>query len=256
MSHEIKEDEMTLTCSTHAGDEKYIKHFIWNIWREETLKKGVLGTGVRIILKRIMLCRWGETIPLNCGHQRAYCSSLMWYMSMESHGGKILTGETEVLGEEPDPLPLCPPQITHGLTRARTLSSAMRGRRLTTWAMARSECILKNNRVRLWTGVIWLHNSTEPSGSTTSRATISLSVRPLLCGISSRGKEENESVNREEKYGVSLDLLQQRGFWKSVQARRWCARWVASFVTVYPRLTWAAYTTGLHGKADGLLEQR
>jgi hypothetical protein len=31
------------------------------------------------------------------------------------------------------PVPLCPPQIPHGLTRA----SAVRGRRLTTWAMAR-----------------------------------------------------------------------------------------------------------------------
>jgi hypothetical protein len=28
-----------------------------------------------------------------------------------------LTGETEVLGEKPVPMPFCPPQITHGLTR-------------------------------------------------------------------------------------------------------------------------------------------
>jgi hypothetical protein len=40
-------------------------------------------------------------------------------------------------GEKPVPVPLCPPQIPHGLTRARTRVSAVRDRRLTTWAMAR-----------------------------------------------------------------------------------------------------------------------
>jgi hypothetical protein len=47
---------------------------------------------------------------------------------MDSHGGMILTEETKELGEEPVPLPLCPPQIPHGLTRAY----AVKGRRLTT----------------------------------------------------------------------------------------------------------------------------
>jgi hypothetical protein len=42
-------------------------------------------------------------------------------------------GKTEVLGENPVPMPLCPPQIPHGPTRA----SAVRGRQLTAWAMAR-----------------------------------------------------------------------------------------------------------------------
>jgi hypothetical protein len=39
-------------------------------------------------------------------------------MSMESHGGMILTEETEELGEKPVPLPLCPLQVPRGLTRA------------------------------------------------------------------------------------------------------------------------------------------
>jgi hypothetical protein len=43
----------------------------------------------------------------------------------------------EKLGEKPVPVPLRPPQIPHGLTRARTWASAVRVRRLTTWAMAR-----------------------------------------------------------------------------------------------------------------------
>jgi hypothetical protein len=42
-----------------------------------------------------------------------------------------LTGENRQLGEKPVPVPLCPPQISHGLTRDRTQASAVRGRRLT-----------------------------------------------------------------------------------------------------------------------------
>jgi hypothetical protein len=42
-----------------------------------------------------------------------------------------LTGETEVLGEKPVPLPFCPPQIPHGLTRDRTRATAVRGLRVT-----------------------------------------------------------------------------------------------------------------------------
>jgi hypothetical protein len=42
-----------------------------------------------------------------------------------------LQEKTEVLGEKPVPVPLCPPQIPHGLTRDRTLASAVGGRRLT-----------------------------------------------------------------------------------------------------------------------------
>jgi hypothetical protein len=42
-----------------------------------------------------------------------------------------LTGENRQLGEKPVPVPLCPLQISHGLTRDRTLASAVRGRRLT-----------------------------------------------------------------------------------------------------------------------------
>jgi hypothetical protein len=45
-------------------------------------------------------------------------------------------GKIEELGEKPVPVPLCPPQIPHGSTRARTRVYAARGRRLTTWAMA------------------------------------------------------------------------------------------------------------------------
>jgi hypothetical protein len=59
-------------------------------------------------------------------------------MSLESDGGMIYCqGKTEELGEKPVPVPLYQPQIPHGLARARTQAYAARGRRLTTWAMAR-----------------------------------------------------------------------------------------------------------------------
>jgi hypothetical protein len=48
-------------------------------------------------------------------------------MILESDGGMIYCqGKTEELGEKPVPAPLCPPQIPHGLTRARTRASAVR----------------------------------------------------------------------------------------------------------------------------------
>jgi hypothetical protein len=54
-------------------------------------------------------CRWGETVSLNCDHQRTCCLPPRFYMNMESHHGMILTGKTEELGEKPVPVPLCPP---------------------------------------------------------------------------------------------------------------------------------------------------
>jgi hypothetical protein len=43
--------------------------------------------------------------------------------------------------EEPDPVPLNPLQIPHGLTWARIMPSAVRGRRLTAWAMVWPYCM-------------------------------------------------------------------------------------------------------------------
>jgi hypothetical protein len=61
----------------------------------------------------------------------------MWYTSTENHGGMILTGETRRTRRKPVPVPLRTLQIPHGLTRLRTRASAVRGRWLTAWAMAR-----------------------------------------------------------------------------------------------------------------------
>jgi hypothetical protein len=45
---------------------------------------------------------------------------------------------------KPSPVPLCPQQIPHELTRARTRAAAMGSRRLTAWAIARPLCHLSN----------------------------------------------------------------------------------------------------------------
>jgi hypothetical protein len=47
-----------------------------------------------------------------------------------------LAGNPEVLRDKPAPVPLCPPQIPHDLTRARTRAAEVGSRRLTTSAMA------------------------------------------------------------------------------------------------------------------------
>jgi hypothetical protein len=55
-----------------------------------------------------------------------------------SIGGNIMTGETEVFGEKPVPM-LYPLQISGGLSRDRTLTSAYRGWRLRTWVKVNKE---------------------------------------------------------------------------------------------------------------------
>jgi hypothetical protein len=78
-------------------------------------------------------CWQGETMTLNSGHQRANYSSPRWYISVESQGGIILTGENEITCKKSVLLPLCPTQILHESTRAY----GVRGQWLTAWAMAR-----------------------------------------------------------------------------------------------------------------------
>jgi hypothetical protein len=53
-------------------------------------------------------------------------------MSIEIHGGMIVTEKkTKELKDKLVPVPLYPPQIPYGLTRAQTQASAMSGQRLT-----------------------------------------------------------------------------------------------------------------------------
>jgi hypothetical protein len=53
-------------------------------------------------------------------------------------GGLRIGRRNRSTRRKPAPVPLCPPQIPHDLTWARTRAAAMGSRRLTAWAMARS----------------------------------------------------------------------------------------------------------------------
>jgi hypothetical protein len=59
-------------------------------------------------------------------------------MGMEDRWNDTDRRKTEVLTEKPVPLPLYPPQIPHGLTQDRSRVSAVKGRRITAWIMARN----------------------------------------------------------------------------------------------------------------------
>jgi hypothetical protein len=61
-----------------------------------------------------------------------FCFSIV----MEHQWNEIDRGKSKY-SEKPVAVPLCPPQIPHLLTRDRSRTSAMGGRRLTAWAMAR-----------------------------------------------------------------------------------------------------------------------
>jgi hypothetical protein len=76
-------------------------------------------------------------MSLNCYQSRAYCLSPTWYNSTESESGMVFRVETRRTWRETYPVPLCPPELSHGLIRARTWVSAARVRKLTAWAMAR-----------------------------------------------------------------------------------------------------------------------
>jgi hypothetical protein len=79
---------------------------------------------------------------------KAYCATLWWRWRerwsvsfiFSSNGAPVewnWQAKIEVLVEKSVPVPLCSPQIPHGLTRDETRASAVRGWRLTAWAMAR-----------------------------------------------------------------------------------------------------------------------
>jgi hypothetical protein len=69
--------------------------------------------------------------PCDEGDDDGY--SFILFLVMEHRWNEIDRGKPKYSGQKPVPVPLCP----HGLTRDRTRASAVGGRRLTAWAMAR-----------------------------------------------------------------------------------------------------------------------
>jgi hypothetical protein len=68
---------------------------------------------------------------------------MMMMMCVEQSLKWELAGETEVLGEKPPPMPLCPQQISRDLTVDRNLATAVGSRWLIAWAMARPSNMLR-----------------------------------------------------------------------------------------------------------------
>jgi hypothetical protein len=112
------------------------------------MSNGMCRTAKRIYLKKMdskfeyscAVSLWrGETVSLwNCGRYRTHWPSLKWYMS--KYGTSVewhLQRSTKGLGGKSVPVPLCPPQIPHGLPLQRAGASGVRSRRLTPSAMAR-----------------------------------------------------------------------------------------------------------------------
>ena len=72
----------------------------------------------------------------------------------------ILTGKTEVLGENPVPVPLRPPQLPQGMAWDRKETSAVRGRRITDWVTIRIKSSSSARLMRLESNCeIWGYNS-------------------------------------------------------------------------------------------------
>jgi hypothetical protein len=98
---------------------------------------------------------YGRTAAL-----KAYCATLWWRWGffcfpilMEHRCNEIDRGKPNYSGGKPVPVPLCPPQAPHGPTRDRAWTSAVRGRRLIAWAMARPKLYLNvlQSSQRVWT---------------------------------------------------------------------------------------------------------
>jgi hypothetical protein len=81
---------------------------------------------------------WGETeSTLFCVHCLAYCGAI---------SGMIIGRGNWSTWTKPASVPLCPLQIPHELTGARTRAAAVESRWLTAWAMSRP---------MLWTNIHW-----------------------------------------------------------------------------------------------------
>jgi hypothetical protein len=89
-----------------------------------------------LVMTTCRLRRWGETMSLNCGHQRAYCLSPWWCMSMESRCNDTVRGKSENSEKKTCSRLRCYSVHHMEWSGARTQVSAVRGPLLASWAMA------------------------------------------------------------------------------------------------------------------------
>jgi hypothetical protein len=89
--------------------------------------------------------RLEQELVSGCSHALSVCpsvkSNMSMKMSMDHWWNDTDGGEPKYWGKKSVPVPLCPSQIPHGLTRFYPV----RGWRLTTWAMARPPLKIRIN---------------------------------------------------------------------------------------------------------------
>jgi hypothetical protein len=96
------------------------------------LKTTTTKTTSSVVLK----CQRCDTTSVKCGHQRAYCSSHRGYMMIYEYGEprwNDIDKRYQIIRRKLVPLPGCPKQIPHDLTRARTWATVVRGS-VQTWS--------------------------------------------------------------------------------------------------------------------------
>jgi hypothetical protein len=109
-------------------------------------------------------CCWGESTSLNCGHHRLIARPPDGMWTWKAIVEWYWQGKIEKLEDKPLPVSLLPPKIPYGITRKWTRASAMRGRRLITWAMARPrwENNIKTDRTAFgYNDVNWLYTAQD-----------------------------------------------------------------------------------------------
>jgi hypothetical protein len=106
-------------------DDKYIQV---NSWNKNLLFPKACDDDVLLQWQTFSTLAIVPKIP--SGDTWVWRTTVEWYWQWK----------TEEIGENPVQVQLWPPQIPHGLIRARSRAPAVRGRRLTAWAMSRPSC--------------------------------------------------------------------------------------------------------------------
>jgi hypothetical protein len=127
-----------------------LNHGLWLVANRPCLLDfGTLGDPMKCLLLRICRRLASMLVSFFLFHRSEYVGFRLWpgfFLCRRAPQQKLRTsglvewnwqGKIIVLWKNPVPVPLCPPQIPHGLTRDGTRASTVGGRRLTAWAMAR-----------------------------------------------------------------------------------------------------------------------
>jgi hypothetical protein len=103
-------------------------------------------------------------------------------------------------GRKPDTIPLCPPQIPHDLTQARTRAAAEGSRRLTACAMARPTEVLAGNR-RIWKLAMFMYSH------------ILSSIASNILVVFMSHADSSKVIPREKEFQKSGSISTSKGDW-------------------------------------------